>query len=416
MNFHKHIQMDFVENLLGGGGGGGNFKAQAADLINPTSMGQVNSAYQQAQGGLTQQQAFLNALRGQNGIQNQSDVFGQQQALANQLQGVANGTGPNPALQQLQNTTGQNVANQAALMAGQRGSGANAGLLARQAAMQGANTQQQAVGQGAALAAQQQLSGLGMLQGQQGMMGNLAGQQVGQQGGALQGLNQAGQSEQQQLLNALGQYNNQNVNMQSNMNSSNAGVQSGVAQGQQGLLGGTLGGLGAGLMMLHDGGAVKNYADGGTVDGPQSYAGKFLKGWMSQPSAGNDLASMGNVSNANPGAGQLNKGMDSFGKGLGSAIGSFINNQGGPDLTTAQPNSVNHGLMEAKGGSINAKSGVKVPGKASVKGDSLKNDTVPAMLSPGEVVIPRHVMQSDDPIGNSAKFVQAVMNKKGGKK
>lgn len=33
-----------------------------------------------------------------------------------------------------------------------------------------------------------------------------------------------------------------------------------------------------------------------------------------------------------------------------------------------------------------------VPGKSSVPGDSLKNDTVPALLSPGEVVLPRSVL------------------------
>lgn len=37
---------------------------------------------------------------------------------------------------------------------------------------------------------------------------------------------------------------------------------------------------------------------------------------------------------------------------------------------------------------------VKVPGNASVMGDSLKNDTVPAMLSPGELVVPRSLTQN----------------------
>ena len=43
--------------------------------------------------------------------------FRQGQDLANQLSEQAQGRGPNPALAQLQQTTGQNVANQAALMA-----------------------------------------------------------------------------------------------------------------------------------------------------------------------------------------------------------------------------------------------------------------------------------------------------------
>lgn len=37
-----------------------------------------------------------------------------------------------------------------------------------------------------------------------------------------------------------------------------------------------------------------------------------------------------------------------------------------------------------------------VPGKAKVKGDDERNDTVPAMLSPGEIVIPRTVVQKGE--------------------
>lgn len=63
-------------------------------------------------------------------------------------------------------------------------------------------------------------------------------------------------------------------------------------------------------------------------------------------------------------------------------------------------------------GMLNAKSGGQVPGKPKVMGNSYKNDTVHAMVSPGEVVIPNSVMQSKDPVSNAAKFVQAVMAKK----
>jgi len=58
-------------------------------------------------------------------------------------------------------------------------------------------------------------------------------------------------------------------------------------------------------------------------------------------------------------------------------------------------------------------SGGSVPGQASVKGNSYDNDTVPAILSPGEVVIPRDVMQSKDPAQEAAKFVAAILAKKG---
>ena len=42
--------------------------------------------------------------------------------------------------------------------------------------------------------------------------------------------------------------------------------------------------------------------------------------------------------------------------------------------------------------------GGKVPGKSKVKGDSPKNDTVPVMLSPGEVVIPRSISHDAEAI------------------
>lgn len=363
--------MSFVGDLfgLGDSGKGMGFNARGTNISGGTDLSQIGKSYQQTQTGLQQQMNFINALQGQNGIQNQSNVY-------NQLAGVANGTGPNPALQQLANTTGMNVANQAALMAGQRGASANAGLLARQAAMQGGNLQQQAVGQGAALQAQQQLAALNS-------MGNMANQQVGQQAGALQGYNQASQSQQSILQNALANLNNANVSMQSNMNNANAGVQSQTAQGQSGLFGGLLGGVGSALggLFAHGGMVAPcGYAEGGEI--PQSYAGKFLNGFMPAKSQSADPAMDRAVQMMAPPS-PMELGAGKFGAALGN--------------------------MFEKGGNV-------VPGKAPIKGDNLKNDTVPAMLSPGEVVIPRHVMQSNDPVNNAAKFVAAVLAKNGMKR
>lgn len=74
------------------------------------------------------------------------------------------------------------------------------------------------------------------------------------------------------------------------------------------------------------------------------------------------------------------------------------------------------------GGAINgaaavaagAAHGAMVPGKAAVSGDSPKNDTVPAMLSPGEVVIPRSIAQAEDAPEKAAEFVRAIRRSKGG--
>jgi len=57
--------------------------------------------------------------------------------------------------------------------------------------------------------------------------------------------------------------------------------------------------------------------------------------------------------------------------------------------------------------------GGNVPGKAQVFGDSHVNDTVDAKLSPGEIVIPRSIAKGKDPVGDSAKFVAAVLAQQG---
>lgn len=407
--------MSFLGSMFSDANGAG-FQAQGANIGNPVDLNQLNTAYGQTQNGLAQQQALLQALQGQNGIQNQSDVY-------NQLQGVANGQGPNPAQAMLANQTGQNVAQQNALMAGQRGSGANTGLLARQAAMQGANIQQQGVGQGAAMQAQQSLGALGQL-------GGIAGQQVGQQAQALTGYNQMAQNSQAQLLNALGQYQNAAVGMQGNINSVNGGIANTNAQGQQAMLGGILGGVGAGLGMAKAYGGMiepKHFAAGGEASGPQSFAGKFLSGWSSNsaPASSPQSTPMSAMGNQNPGAQALNTGLTSFGRGLGSVLSSpspaippssspldFGKSTESP-ISGFQLNQPQMMSTESPVSGFQLKSGGgKVGGEAKVSGDSLKNDDVPAMLSPGEVVIPRSVMNSKDPAGGAAKFVQAVLSRK----
>lgn len=233
---------------LGAGGNsaaaGANFQAAGTNIINPVGVNDIPAAQGNVNTALTQQQAFTQALQAQNGVGNQSNVF-------NQLGGIANGTGPNPAAAALAQSTSANTANQAALMASQRGAGANTGLIARQAAQQGGANQQQSAGQAATMQANQSLNALNL-------QGGIAGQQVSNQAGATQNLNVSSQNEQQNLLNAIAAQNNANVAMQSNQNSSNAGVAQQVARNQanlasslsggvanSGILGALAGGVGA---------------------------------------------------------------------------------------------------------------------------------------------------------------------------
>lgn len=51
-------------------------------------------------------------------------------------------------------------------------------------------------------------------------------------------------------------------------------------------------------------------------------------------------------------------------------------------------------------------------GGALVPGDSPRNDTVPAMLSPGEIVLPRSVTQDEDAEEKAAAFVHAIKARK----
>lgn len=490
-----------------------NFQASGANIQGGTNTGQLNQAYGDAQTGLTSQQQFLNALQGQNGVQNQSDVYGQ-------MQQMANGQGPNPAQAMLNQETGNNVANQAALMAGQRGAGANAGLMARQAAQQGAQTQQNAIGQGAGLQAQQSANAINNMAG-------IAQNQVNQQGQAIQGYNTAAQNEQNILQGANNAFNTAQVSNQANLNNVNAQISQGNQAAGNALTGGIMKGMSSGISSAISGGGIMgarggeatprgfrrydeggdvvgeadtgsgNYSppssstapsigstpatpdvtggledafeiktgggdsggggggggggimkmlpmlmaamdNGGTVqpfdvqspmvaapaapaagNGPKSKVGQFLKGATSaSPNIGGNTASDGAgnqalndgasallsaLTTAPKGAGQVPAGAeDSPGSDVGAGIGGDI----GGDV----------GSFDRGGGvGDRLKRGGKVPGKPKVSGavDTLKNDTVPAMLSAGEVVLPRSVTQSKDPVRGAAQFMQALLRKKG---
>lgn len=441
---------------------------------------------QGAQGAAGQSmQNLLSAMGGVNGVQNQQNVFNQAQGLADQLGAQARGEGPNPAQAALNQATGQNTANQAALMASQRGSNANPALLARQAAQQGAANQQQAAGQSATLQAQQQIAAQQALANQQQLMGGLAQQQIANQQGQQQalgnfGLNQTNQLQgqqnafnqqladrarlgqgatnayagsalgyQQNINNALSDYNRYNVGMQSNLNDVNASIARGNQQAQSDALGGLFGGVGA--LLMNKGGMVEpvhKYAMGGgpgfgaptlgadvqlpqpavpSVGGaPNSYGGGAL-GQNQQPSGpmsrvGKFLYESGRgQSQAGQPQGGLRGGMAKLGQGLGGAMGRAFKS---PEQKAPEQSDFSNSLMDnqksyqlpmaAKGGlidAVNMKFGGKVAGTAKVSGDSTKNDTVPAMLSPKEIVLPRTVTMSENAPEKAAQFVAAILSR-----
>lgn len=335
-----------------------NYNAQLAPQMQSDYSGVIN-------------QSAVNALSGYDQfLQNQ----GQQQGVANQLQNtsgqyqnIVNGTGPNPAQAMLANTTGQNVSQQAALMAGQRGAGANAGLLARQNAMQGAGIQQQAVGQGAALQANQSLNALSGLQSNQVAQGNLYGQ-MGSQVQGQQNVNAGLFSNAAQAQNAQNANNIANYGMEQGINSkvsqSNADA---VNKTTSGLMGGA-----ASLFSLAEGGKVPS------ANGPKSMVAQILKGGHGYAKGGKVVPAM-----VSPGEKYLNP---------------------------------REAKKVAEGKASPAKEGKVIPGKPKFKGNNYANDTVPAKLESGGVIIPNSVMQSDDPIKGAAAFVRAHLGRSSGLK
>ena len=416
--------MSFIGGLFSGSQGA-NFQADYA-----ASPAQAQQLYNQQQQALRQQQAFTQALQAQT-----PQAIQQQMILGQQLAAATQGQGPTVAGTQLAETTGQNVARQQAMLAGQRGASANVGLLGRNIAQVGAQTQQQAAGQAATLRAQEQLAARQQL-------AALSGQQLGQVGAAqatgLQGTAQA----QQNILDAIAR-----------RNATQAAIASGNQQFQAGLVGGLIGG---GAQALGAGG----FAKGGEVtkekkDKELTASERFAKGFESGMTG----------AQGNYGAG-AQAGMGA-GKAVGSALSSLFKpkvagqTQGGYaganlGVPTQMPAPVNPMVTPqaigqiklpdyqpgfAEGGKVPAmvspgekylppeevkkvakgqkephKAGVKIPGQARVQGDSLKNDTVPMTLEEGGIVIPRSVMNSKDPAEQARKFVAAVLAKKQSKR
>lgn len=369
----------------------GNFEAIPT---NPNIVNFANSPqYQQANAGVNNQlgaQSNLESqLAAQQGIANQGQVFSDQQALARQLQAQASGQGPNPAAAALNQATGENIQNQSALMASQRGASRNPALLARQAAQQGGALQQNAVGQSAILQAQQQLGAQQALQNQQAAMGALANQQAAQQIANQQALSQNALANQQSLLQGIGQQNQTQAGIQNVQQQGLSGITQANADQAGKLLGGIAGGAGAALGL----------AQGGEVKNPKLGAVKSSDRYPSHEVMPPHLQKVAKL--------YYHK---SFGGGsyqpqTKMAQGGGVRDQAGNVGGSGQTNSLDLGSVLKAGG--------KVPGRARVQGDSEKNDTVAAKLSPGEVVLPRTVMNSKDPVKAAADFVAALEKKKG---
>ena len=216
--------------LLGGLGNllgiSNTYRPSATSITPGTNTTQLNNAYTGVQNALnaTGSAAQMSTPGYWQGLGNEAN-------LANQLNTQAAGGGPNPALAELNQATGQNNQQTAALLASQQGAGTNAGLIGEQIARNSAANQQNAVGQAATLSAEQQIAA-------QQQATNLAATQVNQGANAFQAQSQQQQNEQNILQGANSGTNNANVSAQGSLNNLNASIAGQNASTNANLLGG----------------------------------------------------------------------------------------------------------------------------------------------------------------------------------
>lgn len=287
-------------------------------------------------------------------------VFGSAQSglgnLAASLWEQVHGQGPNLANQNLQNFTGQNVANQASLMAGQRGASSNPALIARLAAQQGAGIQQQAAGQAASNVLAQQLAAQQQLGNVYGTQGSLANQNYATTQSGVNANNQIG-----------------------------AQVAGQNAQANQGILGGLANAGGSALSGLLSQSKPQqvgsSFAEGGEIN-PLST--KLPKKQVHIPE---HLQHIANIRYPH------------------LAHGGKVPIMVSPGERILNPKAASE---VAKGKADPIKSSQPVPGKAKYKGDNYANDTVPKEAKAGSIVLPKHITEHPNAPQMAYDFVSRI--------
>lgn len=330
------------------------------------------------------------------------------------LLGIANGTGPNPAMAQYN----QNVQNLARQQSGAIASiqGISPALAARMASQQGSAAMQNAAGQGATMQAQQQLGALGQ-------MGNVAGQQATIAAG-----------------------------MQQNVNNVNAGLANQMGERGQAAAGGSMNGAGSAIAAASgaQGGEVgrdfanpQKMADGGMAGAPMSQFTQFLNSAAGNPIAADvntfTIPTLTAPSEKTPqyAKKKSNGGVENTGQGPTNDNAAKLNSDipyatptynsdffrggrvGAPVQALVSPGELR--IPRNKVAAVaNGKSpfivGEKIPGKPKVPGNSYSNDTVPKTLRTGDVIIPNAIMQSKDPVRGAQDMVAKIIARRKGAK
>lgn len=358
-----------------------SFLTGASDYTPKAATGDTKFQAQNLQPAINQGQGgFASALEQANAIQ------GQQGNLASQLLAQSKGEGPNIADMQLRQATDRNNAQAAGMVASQRGM--NPALAARLVAQNQAANNQAAAGQSGLMRAQQQLAAQGQLANVYGQQGQLA---LG--GGQL--ANQNLDINQQ----ALRQQNQQVIGEQSRIDKINqeqaAAKAAGIGKLANGLLGGAATALAGPLGGALVGGLGKVFGGGSSsssVPSSQSYYDQ-----MTSPGFA-DFYSGGEI--------------QKFSDGGQSISDSFSGSTGSSGASSAWEN-LKKAVGHAQGGKISDfVKGGHVPGKPKHPGNDPRNDVVPAMLSPGEVVLPNTVTKSSDAPDRAKEFMKAIKDQK----
>lgn len=282
------------------------------------------------------------------------EIRGKQLELVKALQDQAAGKGPSLVEGQLQRATDQNMQNAMSFGAAQQGQGLGGPSALLAIGRNQAAIQQEAAGQ-SALA-----KGMEQMQAQQ-QLAQLLGGTRGQDLGAAS--TQLGVSSGVEM---------NKINNDNRVDATNAANQRADANYWRDTLVGLGGAAAKGV-----GGALLTAATAENGTGPQASSDQTAApGQADQPSA-----------------------MGDYSKGYNLPQGS----NSGLDSLTGWNNPY---------ATAHAHSGGMIKGWAGIAGDSPKNDTVPAMLSPGEIVIPRSVAQAPDAASRAAAFVDAIKKAK----
>lgn len=233
----------------------------------------------------------------------------------------------------------------------------------------------------------------------------------GQLGGTIQGQSNQTAEAQAQAAQQIAQYNSQLQSMANQYNTQNANTaQTSNLTNAQGISNQNVGNAN---MRTQYNAQVPQTVYQDQMQKAQGLAGAYgnMGNLKEQQAQGQNQFIGGLI-----GAGATLGGDYLMGRGIGAAQaakGTAIKQGSEQDTNPLNHYSMGGEVCYAQGGEVHnhalcMKAGGPVPGEAQTPGDSTQNDTVPAMLSPHEIVLPRTVSQAPNAPQAAAQFVGGI--------